>query len=80
MGHDCERAAMIYQHKARGADKAITGAIDTHVEKTRSADSTTRAAREALLANGTTADQPSKRSKAQCSETASDLGLHAWSG
>jgi integrase len=32
MGHDSERAAMIYQHEARGADKAITEAIDTHVE------------------------------------------------
>jgi hypothetical protein len=31
MGHDSERAAMIYQHEARGADKAITGAIDAHV-------------------------------------------------
>jgi hypothetical protein len=31
MGHDSERAAMIYQHKARGADKAITDAIDAHV-------------------------------------------------
>ncbi len=28
MGHDRERAAMIYQHKARGADKSITDAID----------------------------------------------------
>jgi integrase len=32
MGHDSTRAAMIYQHEARGADKAITDAIDTHVE------------------------------------------------
>jgi hypothetical protein len=32
MGHDSERAAMIYQHKARGADKNITAAIDTHVQ------------------------------------------------
>jgi integrase len=31
MGHDSERAAMIYQHKARGADKSITDAIDAHV-------------------------------------------------
>jgi integrase len=37
MGHDSERAAMIYQHEAQGADKAIANAIDTHVqsEKTR---------------------------------------------
>jgi hypothetical protein len=32
MGHDSERAAMIYQHEAQGADKAITDAIDTHVQ------------------------------------------------
>jgi hypothetical protein len=32
MGHDSERAAMIYQHVARGADKVITDAIDTHVQ------------------------------------------------
>jgi len=32
MGHDSERAAMIYQHQARGADTAITNAIDTHVQ------------------------------------------------
>ena len=31
MGHDSTRAAMIYQHIARGADKAITDAIDAHV-------------------------------------------------
>jgi integrase len=32
MGHDSERAAMIYQHEARGADQATTNAIDTHLE------------------------------------------------
>jgi integrase len=35
MGHDSERAAMIYQHEARGADRAITSAIDAHVEAER---------------------------------------------
>lgn len=35
MGHDSERAAMIYQHEARDADWAITGAIDAHVEAER---------------------------------------------
>jgi integrase len=40
MGHDSERAAMVYQHEAQGADKAITTAIDTHVqaEQTRRGD------------------------------------------
>jgi hypothetical protein len=32
MGHDSERAAIIYQHEARGADLAITTAIDAHIE------------------------------------------------
>jgi integrase len=32
MGHDSARAAMIYQHEARGADKTITDAIDAHVD------------------------------------------------
>ena len=32
MGHDSVRAAMIYQHEARGADKTITDAIDMHVQ------------------------------------------------
>jgi hypothetical protein len=31
MGHDSERAAMIYQHEGRGADQRITEAIDSHV-------------------------------------------------
>jgi len=35
MGHDSERAALIYQHQARGADKRITDAIDSHVQAER---------------------------------------------
>ncbi|HTU03905.1 MAG TPA: hypothetical protein VMG58_18870 [Candidatus Sulfotelmatobacter sp.] len=35
MGHDSERAALIYQHEARGADKRITDAIDSHVQAER---------------------------------------------
>jgi integrase len=35
MGHESERAAMIYQHQARGADRAITSALDAHVEAER---------------------------------------------
>ncbi len=35
MGHDSERAAMIYQHQARGADQAITDAINRHVQAER---------------------------------------------
>jgi hypothetical protein len=32
IGHDSERAAIIYQHEARGADLAITAAIDAYIE------------------------------------------------
>jgi integrase len=32
MGHDSERAALIYPHEARGADQATTSAIDSHVQ------------------------------------------------
>lgn len=32
MGHDSERAAIIYQHEARGADQVITGALDAYIE------------------------------------------------
>jgi hypothetical protein len=35
MGHDSERAAIIYQHAARGADEVITSAMDAHVEAAR---------------------------------------------
>jgi hypothetical protein len=35
MGHDSERAALIYQHQARGADKIITDSIDAQVEAER---------------------------------------------
>jgi len=39
MGHDSERAAMTPpEHEARGADKRITDAIDTHVLSERSND------------------------------------------
>jgi hypothetical protein len=32
------RAAMIYQHEGRGADQAITRAIDTHVQAEQASD------------------------------------------
>jgi DDE superfamily endonuclease len=38
MGHNSERAAMIYQHQARGADAAITNAIDVHIDAEQSTD------------------------------------------
>jgi hypothetical protein len=38
MGHDSERAAMIYQHESHGADQAITDAIDRHVQAEQDGD------------------------------------------
>ena len=38
MGHDSERAAIIYQHAARGADEAISEAIDAQVEAEQTDD------------------------------------------
>lgn len=35
MGHDSERAAPVYQHEARGADKMITDTLDAHVQAKR---------------------------------------------
>ena len=32
MGHDSDRATMIYQHVARGAGQLITNAINAHVQ------------------------------------------------
>jgi Phage integrase family len=56
MGHDSERAAMIYQHEARGADRAITSAID-HMSRPNAGDRQARttawAARSPRRANGT---------------------------
>jgi integrase len=40
MGHDNVRAAMIYQHAARGADKLITEAIDKHLVRQQRTDRT----------------------------------------
>jgi integrase len=38
MGHDSERAAMVYQHVARDAGHVITSAIDTHVQGEKRGD------------------------------------------
>jgi integrase len=48
MGHDSERAALIYQHEARGADATITNALDAHVDAERSRDNDDDGLAEAL--------------------------------
>jgi integrase len=45
MGHDSERAAMIYLHEMRGADRAIASAIDAHVNAERGRHDGARPAR-----------------------------------
>ena len=42
IGHDSERAAIIYQHEARGADLAITSATNAHIDTTRASPATAR--------------------------------------
>ncbi|HEY5987242.1 MAG TPA: tyrosine-type recombinase/integrase, partial [Streptosporangiaceae bacterium] len=49
MGHDSERAALIYQHEARGADAAMTHAIDAHVDAERSRDNDSDGSRAGVL-------------------------------
>jgi hypothetical protein len=53
-GHDSERAAMIYQHEAQGADKTITHAIDTRPSRAGEAGRRRRRVAGVLvpLANG----------------------------
>jgi hypothetical protein len=50
MGHDSERAALIYQHEARGADAALTHAIDAQRARDEG-DGLTHPALSALQAN-----------------------------
>jgi hypothetical protein len=74
MGHDSERAAMIYQHKARGADKAITDAIDALVrdEQDQGDDSSTGTAGYRTLMARPPSTGP-QSNKAQRSDKSPDL-------
>ena len=80
MGHDSERAALIYQHEARGADKMITDSIDAHVEaeQDRRAMTTARPVRWCQRANGPLMARKINnyivKIKPQCANHASDLG------
>ena len=84
MCHDSERAAMIYQHEARGADKAITAAIDRHVQTERDDedDGTTGdlAPAGSWPANGPAAFAARKAGEAQDGSDASDLALRGGAG
>ena len=68
---------MIYPHEARGADKAITDAIDKHVDDEHRQDNEEDdgLAGARVPPNGPAAGLTLKRLKAQCSEPASGLGL-----
>ena len=85
MGHDSERAAMIYQHVARGADQLITNAIDAHVQGEQRRDDEDGSG-GALVpaglwrANGTEDQQRLSRANERTFQTGSDLGLNSWSG
>jgi len=81
MGHDSERAAIIYQHEARGADAAITYAIDAHVESKQGKGGDDGGALGIVVhtANGTGASSGLLRAECQGRAYAADLGL-CWSG
>ena len=85
MGHDSERAAMIYQHQARGADKTITSAIDAHIvtEQARDDDDVRRTPWSRWANCTLIARKISNRPgmiKAQARDSAPGLGLCAASG
>jgi hypothetical protein len=63
---------MAYQHEARGVDKAITDAIDTHVEDEKRRDEGDSAG---TPVNGTTSARTPERPNAKCSEKCSELAL-----
>jgi hypothetical protein len=88
MGHDSERAAMIYQHDARGADQAITGAIDQHVQAehqpAKARTTTARRARSLPWANGPLMARKINNRLAEgpggTAQTGADLQERSWSG
>jgi hypothetical protein len=86
MGHDSEHAAIIYQHEARGADAAITDAIDAHVESEQGKGAMTVALpgpsskRAHRHVNGTQASSGLPRAGCQGPAWAADLGFYAGAG
>ena len=75
-GHESERAALIYQHEARGADAAITSAIDAYVDAERSRyndDGQAEARPRRLMARR--AKRSPETIKAQAWDSRPDLGL-----
>ena len=86
MGHDNERAALIYQHAARGADQTITDAIDAHVQaEQRRPGRRAQTVRWALAppANGTLIARRAVtivKHKAQLGDHGPDLGLRVGAG
>jgi hypothetical protein len=86
MGHDSERAALIYQHEARGADRAITDAIDRHIkaEQDDDEDATAQRARSSRRANGTLMarkiNNRPDNDQGPSSDSRPDLGLRRRSG
>jgi hypothetical protein len=87
MGHDSERAAMIYQHEVRGADRAITDTIDTQVQGQKATTVTVTTARRAYWSPRADGPLMARRTchgpgtiKAQARDSRPDLGLHPESG
>jgi hypothetical protein len=82
MGHDSERAAIIYQHETQGADLAITGVIDAHIEAVMpsgdgSPGAPSRSPNGPLMALGARMMQAKQTPVA---DRAADLGLRGGAG
>jgi hypothetical protein len=74
-------AALIYQHEARGADKRITDATDSHVQAERGRDDEDGTAGTLVPQANCTEDQQRRRTDEDtCSETAPELGLYVGAG
>ena len=87
MGHDSERAAIIYQHEARGADLAITSAIDAHIETAKasqgqpgdgSPEAQLKSGNGPLMAHGD--QQDAERARDAMSGVPADLGVSSGAG
>ena len=52
MGHDSERAALIYQHRSRGADQAIADAINRQLRSQHAHDQDDDGGSSALVPAG----------------------------
>jgi integrase len=74
MGHDSERAAIIYQHEVRGADLAITSAIDAHIATVKADQDATPVTRQESSPKPANGPVMARGDQQDASETDSESG------